>query len=91
MNRLNRLAKSAMYEWYLNIIGKIKLSTLLITQDIDEAILLSDRIYLLTGKPETITKEVEIHETKPRKKDFGLSEEFLAYKKEIIEILEEKS
>ncbi len=88
---LDRLTKSAMHEWYLNIMGKIKLSTLFITHDIDEAILLSDRIYLLTGKPGTITKEVEIHETKPRKKDFGLSEEFLAYKKEIIEILEETS
>ncbi len=86
---LDRLTKSAMHEWYLNIMGKIKLSTLFITHDIDEAILLSDRIYLLTGKPGTITKEVEIRETKPRAKDFVLSEAFLAYKKEIIEILEE--
>ena len=67
---------------------KIKLSTLFVTHDIDEAILLSDRIYLLTGKPGTITKEIIIKEQKPRSKDFNLTEEFLAYKKEIISHLE---
>jgi ABC-type nitrate/sulfonate/bicarbonate transport system ATPase subunit len=68
---------------------KIKLSTLFVTHDIDEAILLSDRIYLLTGKPGTITKEIIIKEEKPRRKDFNLTEEFLEYKREIISHLEQ--
>ena len=67
---------------------KIKLSTLFITHDIDEAILLSDRIYLMTGKPGTITKEIVIDEQKPRRKDFSLSEDFLNYKRDIILHLE---
>ena len=66
---------------------KIHLSTIFITHDIDEAILLSDRIYLLTGKPGRITDEIIIEEPKPRRKDFNLTEEFLAYKKKIIEKL----
>ena len=85
---LDMLTKSAVHEWYLDIMEKIKLSTLFITHDIDEAILLSDRIYLLTGKPGRLTKEIVIRESKPRSKDFHLSEEFLAYKKEIISHLE---
>ena len=85
---LDMLTKSAMHEWYLDVMGKIKLSTLFITHDIDEAIFLSDRIYLLTEKPGTITKEVIIREPKPRRKDFSLSEEFLNYKREIILHLE---
>lgn len=84
---LDMLTKSSMHQWYLNVMEKIKLSTLFISHDIDEAILLSDRIYLLTGKPGTITKEIVINEPKPRRQDFNLSEEFLAYKKEIIDIL----
>ena len=66
---------------------KIHLSTLFITHDIDEAILLSDRIYLLTGKPGEITKEIVIREPKPRRKDFNLTEAFLNYKREILEHL----
>lgn len=87
---LDMMTKSAVHEWYLDVMEKIKLSTLFITHDIDEAILLSDRIYLLTGKPGTITKEIVISEAKPRTKDFNLSEEFLKYKREIISHLEEQ-
>lgn len=85
---LDMLTKSTVHEWYLDVMEKIKLSTLFITHDIDEAILLSDRIYLLTGKPGMITKEIVIEEPKPRRKDFNLSEEFLNYKREIILHLE---
>lgn len=85
---LDMLTKRAVHEWYLDIMEKIRLSTLFITHDIDEAILLSDRIYLLTGKPGRLTKEICIKEPKPRRKDFHLSEQFLAYKKEIISHLE---
>lgn len=81
---LDMMTKTAVHEWYLGVMEKIKLSTLFITHDIDEAILLSDRIYLLTGKPGQITKELVIKEPKPRTKDFNLSEEFLQYKRDII-------
>lgn len=67
---------------------EIHLSTLFITHDIDEAILLSDRIYLLTGRPGRITEELIIEETKPRDRDFGLTAEFLEYKRHILKHLE---
>lgn len=87
---LDMLTKSSMHEWYLKVMEDIQLSTLFITHDIDEAILLSDRIYLLTGRPGRITKEVVISEAKPRGKDFNLTDAFLNYKKEILACLEGK-
>lgn len=86
---LDMLTKSTVHEWYLEVMEKIKLSTLFITHDIDEAILLSDRIYLLTGRPGEITREITIREPRPRGRDFNLSEEFLQYKREIISHLEQ--
>ena len=82
---LDTITKSSMHTWYLNIMEQIHLSTLFITHDIDEAILLSDRIYLLTGKPGEITQEIVIREPKPRRADFNLTEEFLQYKRLILE------
>lgn len=84
---LDTLTKSDMHRWYLDVMDKIHLSTLFITHDIDEAILLSDRIYLLTGRPGRITEEIVIREPKPRRKDFNLTEEFLEYKKDILKKL----
>lgn len=80
---LDMLTKADIHQWYLDIMDEIKLSTLFITHDIDEAILLSDKIYILSGKPATIVKEITINEPKPRSRDFALTESFLAYKKQI--------
>lgn len=85
---LDTITKSSMHEWYLNVMEQIKMSTLFITHDIDEAILLSDRIYMMTGKPGRITEEIIIHEPKPRSKDFIVSEAFVEYKRRILRILE---
>lgn len=79
---LDTLTKSEMHRWYLDVMDRIRLSTLFITHDVDEAILLSDRIYLLDGGG--LTDEIVITEPKPRRKEFVLSEEFLQYKRDII-------
>ena len=84
---LDTLTKSAIHRWYLEIMEKIKLSTFFITHDIDEAILLSERIYLLSGQPGRVTDEIVIDCPKPRGEDFLLSVEFLEYKKRILECL----
>ena len=81
---LDTLTKSEMHRWFLNVMEKIDLSILFITHDIDEAILISDRIYLLGGKPGTITDEIIINVPKPRRSDFNLTDEFLQYKRQII-------
>lgn len=86
---LDTITKSAVHRWYLSVMEEIKLSTLFITHDIDEAILLSDRIYLLTGRPGHISDEIIITQPKPRAKDFNLTPEFLAYKKQILQKLEQ--
>ena len=84
---LDTLTKSAIHRWYLDVMERIKLSTFFITHDIDAAILLSDRIYLLTGQPGRISEEIVIKEPKPRAEDFNLTMEFLEYKKHILERL----
>ncbi len=84
---LDTLTKSAMHKWYLEIMSEIDLATVFITHDIDEAILLSDRIYIMTGKPGEITSEIIIKEKKPRKENFNLTEDFLEYKRLIVEKL----
>ena len=81
---LDTITKSNIHRWYLDVMEKIHLSTLFIIHDIDEAILLSDRIYILNGKPGRITEEIMIEEQKPRPADFNLTDTFFHYKKEII-------
>ena len=82
---LDTITKSAIHTWYLDIMKKIELSSLIVTHDIDEAIFLSDRIYILTGKPGIISDEIEIDLSRPREKDVVLSQRFIEIKKQIVE------
>lgn len=84
---LDTLTRTAVQEWYLQVMEDIRLSTLFITHDIDEAILLSDRIYIMSGQPATITAEIIIQEPKPRDSEFMLSDTFLEYKRHIKSLL----
>lgn len=82
---LDTITKSKIHQWYLEVMKQINLSTVFITHDIDEAILLSDRIYILSDG--MIKSELTIDVPKPRAVDFNLSEAFLAYKRQIVALL----
>lgn len=55
---LDSITRASMQNWLLDIKKEIKSTILLITHDIDEAIILSDRIYILSNKPAVVNKEV---------------------------------
>ena len=84
---LDTITKSQIHTWYLDIMEKIDLSTIFITHDIDEAVLLSNRIYIMTGAPGQIRDEIVIDRPRNDRKDFNLTQEFLSYKKQILKTL----
>lgn len=84
---LDAITKAQVHEWYLKIMSEIKLSTLFITHDVDEAMKLSDRVLVLKENPGQLVRELVIDRGLKRKIDFYLQPEFLEYKKEILDCL----
>ena len=84
---LDSITKSNMHEWLLDIVETIGNTILLITHDIDEALLLSDRIYILSMKPAVVKKEIIVDFNKEDKLERRFSEKSLELKKEIISLL----
>lgn len=84
---LDAFTKRTIHRWYLNLVDRLDMSTLFITHDIDEAILLSDRIYMMTGLPGRISHELAIDPPRPRPDDFNTSGQFMDYKREIIRLM----
>ena len=79
---LDAITKGELHKWYLDIVNSINLSSIIITHDIDEAIMLSDRIYVMGGRPGSIVSTINIEKDKNQRKNYNLTEEFLEYKKE---------
>lgn len=77
---LDAITKEGIHRWYLDIMKKINLTTLFITHDIEEAILLSDRIYILKGRPAEISESILIDLPRPRD---PLNEEVIQMKRRL--------
>lgn len=80
---LDAITKKELHKWYLDLKKEFYLTTLLITHDIEEAVFLSDRIYILGNKPGEIIGEIKI-EINPNE---DIDVQRLFYKKEILNIM----
>jgi len=85
---LDMITKAQMHSWYLSVMRQIRLATILITHDVDEALLLSDRVCLLTGSPGEIRHEIPVEIPREDREDFAMTPEFLNYKKRILSLLQ---
>lgn len=81
---LDAITRSMMQSWLLEIAEKVKASILFVTHDIEEAIYLSDRIYVLTERPASIREEVTIDLPKPRNREMVTSSRFNQIKRHIL-------
>lgn len=84
---LDMITKNQMHEWYSATMERHRLSTLLITHDIEEALLLSERILILEntdeGKDTNLIKEVKVLQSRPRNREFIFTKEFSELKQEL--------
>ena len=57
---LDEMTKLSLYQWYRGIHKDLDLTTLLITHSIEEALELSDKIYILNGQPGHFSQVIEV-------------------------------
>ena len=87
-SKLDALTRMQIQQWFLEILQQEQKSVLFVTHDVDEAIFLSDRIYILSKRPGKIIKEIQLTFKKPRTSAILTNREFIAIKKQIIRVLQ---
>jgi NitT/TauT family transport system ATP-binding protein len=63
---LDAQTRLVLQEELLQIWGKERKTVLFITHDVEEAVVLSDRVLVMTGRPGRIREEIKIHLERPR-------------------------
>ena len=84
---LDSITRRKMQLWLLELTKKMQSTILFITHDIEEAILLSDKIYIISEKPANIKAEIKVDLPK-RDEEVVISKEFLNMKKQVFEFME---
>ncbi|WP_156456381.1 ABC transporter ATP-binding protein [Abyssisolibacter fermentans] len=85
--RLDAITKRNMQSWLMEVFNDLKASVIFITHDIEEAIFLADRIYILSDRPTKIKEEINVNIKRPRESNIIISHEFNDIKAGILDIL----
>lgn len=87
---LDALTRSEMQRWLLELWEENRRSVLFITHNIEEALLLSNRIYVFSGRPGSILHMVDVPFPRPRRDEITDSPEFLQLKRQLSQWMREE-
>jgi ABC-type nitrate/sulfonate/bicarbonate transport system ATPase subunit len=87
---LDALTRQEMQAWLLDIWEANKRAVIFVTHSIEEALYLSDRIYVLSNKPSGIIKEIEIPFARPRLESVMMDPSFQQMRQEIYAIMKKE-
>ncbi len=88
LGALDALTRSEMYQWLLEIWQTLGKTIILVTHDITEALVLADRVLVMSALPGTITHEVLVQLPRPRNRQIQVGGPFVQLREHLMEYLE---
>lgn len=93
---LDAITRVDMRSWYCEMARSLQMASVVITHDVDEAVSMADRIYVLSGDPSggvptTMAGTIEVHRAQAVEAsevdDFSLTPEYVSYKRQVLNLL----
>mgnify|MGYP003346126809 CR=1 FL=1 len=84
---LDSQTRHQMQRLLLRVWEHSKKTVVFVTHDIDEAILLGDRVYVMGARPGRVRQIIDVPLSRPRPDDVELAPEFIALKRQIVDLL----
>ena len=88
---LDAQTRLLMQSWLLQVWSDLGKTILFVTHDIDEAIYLSDEIYVFTARPGRIKAHIEVTLSRPREQDVVTSAPFMDLKRQLLGLLNDEA
>lgn len=87
LGALDALTRLSLQMWLLDLWQEVHASVLFITHDVREALLLSDRIYVLSARPARVLRVVDVDLPRPRRQEQLTHETALRLERELMTLL----
>ena len=88
---LDAQTRTLMHELLLHLWERHHQTVLFITHDVEEALLLADRVCVMTARPGRIKKSIEVNLARPRAIEVTTTPEFNALRREVLGLIREES
>jgi NitT/TauT family transport system ATP-binding protein len=80
-----------MQELLTQVWEELHKTILFVTHDVEEAVFLSDRVFIMTARPGRIKAEIGIPLERPRSYELKTSETFLTLKRQALTLIREEA
>jgi ABC-type nitrate/sulfonate/bicarbonate transport system ATPase subunit len=87
---LDALNRAQIHEWLLGLWATLHKTVVLVTHDVDEAIFLSDRLYVMTARPGRVQLVQVIDLPRPRRLEMVTTAPFVALKARLLAALRQE-
>jgi ABC-type nitrate/sulfonate/bicarbonate transport system ATPase subunit len=84
---LDAQTKSHMQEWLLQLWGDFGKTVVFVTHDVEEAIFLSDEVYVMATRPGRLVETIPVQIARPRQRSITLTPEFIGIKERCMQLL----
>lgn len=88
---MDALTKTVVHQFLLDVYDKSKTTVFFITHDLDEAIFLGSKVYIMTTRPATIKKVLDVNIPRPRDYRILASPEYQSLRDECIAAVHEEA
>jgi NitT/TauT family transport system ATP-binding protein len=88
---LDAMSRELMQEFFVRLFEDNRRTNIFVTSEIDEAIFLADRLIVLSNRPTSVRKIIDINLPRPRELNMLSSTEAFEYKREAMELLHEEA
>jgi ABC-type nitrate/sulfonate/bicarbonate transport system ATPase subunit len=88
---LDAQTRTIMQEFLMSLWDDLDRTVLFVTHDVDEAVLLADRLYVMTARPGTIKAELAVQLPRPRNYEVLSSDGFFSIKTKVLDLIHEES
>lgn len=88
---LDAQTRSLMQELLTQVWEELHKTILFVTHDVEEAIFLSDRVFVMTARPGRIKAEIDIPLERPRSYELKSTEAFLNLKRQALTLIREEA
>lgn len=84
---LDALTRGTMQEWLMEAAPRLGATFVLVTHDVDEAVLLSNRVYVFSPRPGRIIKALDVDIPRPRSLETAGGAQFAECRKALLDAL----
>jgi putative hydroxymethylpyrimidine transport system ATP-binding protein len=84
---LDAMTRVGMQEWLMQVWEQHRKTVLFITHDVDEALLLSDRVLVAAKSPITTLSELTVSLHRPRSYETAMDESFIVLKRQLLGLI----